>query len=113
MQKKLMRLIPALVIVLTAGIWLWHSNSSTGFYKIEQFGEDENNEAKAEEEEMAQRESFVKQRLQYEFDMVKDPATGKIPRGIYDKEMEQARVIPLRQYEQNPFAILSSPNSPN
>ena len=113
MQKKILPVILALVILVTGGFWVQHTNKSSGALRIEQFNEDDKDEARAEEEEMAQRELFVKQRLQYEFDMVKDPATGKIPRGIYDKEMQQARVLPLRQYDLNPFAILSSPNSPN
>jgi hypothetical protein len=36
-------------------------------------------------------------RTQYEFNMVKDPATGKIPEGIYDLEIAQAREIYARQ----------------
>ncbi|MDQ3277632.1 MAG: T9SS type A sorting domain-containing protein [Bacteroidota bacterium] len=39
---------------------------------------------------------YVKARQQYEFDMIKDPVTGKIPEGIFAKEMAFARRAPER-----------------
>jgi hypothetical protein len=40
---------------------------------------------------------FVKERMKYEFDMVKDPVSGKIPIGIREKEIELAKSIPQRE----------------
>src|SRR5688500_11301551 len=48
------------------------------------------------EESEEQKALFHRERLKYEFDMVKDPKTGKIPLNIYEIEMAQARTIPER-----------------
>ncbi len=44
---------------------------------------------------------FHQERLQYEFDLVKHPLTGKIPEGIFEQEMEMARRIPVRGQDEN------------
>jgi hypothetical protein len=113
MQKKILPVILSLTIILAAGWLFFREKKTSSSVSIRQFEEDEEDEAAAEKEEMAQREFFVKERLQYEFDMLKDPVTGMIPRDVYDKELVQARTIPLKEYEQDPLAIISSPNSPN
>ncbi len=41
--------------------------------------------------------AFDKRRNQYMFDMVKDPATGKIPEGIIEKSYMQAKMAPTRE----------------
>ncbi|HEY0067938.1 MAG TPA: sialidase family protein, partial [Flavisolibacter sp.] len=46
-----------------------------------------------EEEEEAR---FHEARVRYEFDMIKDPATGKIPEGIFQEELAFARAMPVR-----------------
>lgn len=43
-----------------------------------------------------QRALFVKERLQYEYDMVKDPVTGKIPENIRELELQLARTLPVK-----------------
>jgi len=48
------------------------------------------------EENEEQQARFVYERARYEFDMLKDPATGKIPKNIYEAEMAQARTIPTK-----------------
>jgi hypothetical protein len=50
------------------------------------------NEAKEREQETA----FSALRAQYEFDMLKDPATGTIPKGIFEKEILFAKTLPLK-----------------
>lgn len=40
--------------------------------------------------------AHVEARLRYEFDMLKDPATGKIPEGIFEAERAFARQLPER-----------------
>ena len=51
---------------------------------------------KKREKEEKYRTRFYKERLQYEFDMIKDPRTGKVPEGIFEKERAFARTIPER-----------------
>ena len=48
------------------------------------------------EEEEKLPAAFIEARLKYEFDMLKDPATGKIPENIFEREMEFARQLPER-----------------
>jgi hypothetical protein len=43
--------------------------------------------------------AFIEARLKYEFDMLKDPATGKIPNGIFEQEVAFARQMPVRNGE--------------
>lgn len=50
-------------------------------------------EKEAEKEAPAR---FVEARMKYEFDMVKDPVTGKIPKGIYEQELAFAKTLPVR-----------------
>jgi len=40
---------------------------------------------------------FTKARAQYEYDLLKDVSTGKIPYGIHEKELEVARTLPVKQ----------------
>ena len=48
------------------------------------------------EEEEKLPAAYIEARLKYEFDMLKDPVTGRIPPDIFEKEMEQARQLPER-----------------
>lgn len=41
---------------------------------------------------------FTKARAQYEYDLLKDPVTGKIPYGIHETEMAVARTLPSKQF---------------
>ncbi|ULQ51097.1 T9SS type A sorting domain-containing protein [Flavihumibacter fluvii] len=49
------------------------------------------------EEEEEKREEFTAQRIKYEFDMVKDGGTGKMPRGAHERELQQAYRLPLKE----------------
>src|SRR5215204_4924382 len=71
------------------------------FFKADQLEHTEAYESDAEREREEQGESarFVQERLRYEFDMLKDPITGKIPNGIIQKEREFAKTLPVREYE--------------
>ncbi|HYO23192.1 MAG TPA: hypothetical protein VER36_12370, partial [Flavisolibacter sp.] len=56
---------------------------------------------KEEEEKRRQRKekkaAFSEERLRYEFEMLKDPKTGKIPKGIFEKELLLARTLPEKR----------------
>ena len=41
-------------------------------------------------------DAFSRERVKYEFDMVKNPVTGKIPEGIFEKELVFAKALPAR-----------------
>jgi hypothetical protein len=40
--------------------------------------------------------AYVEARAKYEFDMLKDPATGRIPAGIFEREYAFAKSLPVR-----------------
>ncbi|MEP6584647.1 MAG: T9SS type A sorting domain-containing protein [Ginsengibacter sp.] len=50
----------------------------------------------SENREEYEREEFVNNRLQYEFDILKSPVTNKIPRNIFQKEIEFAKSLPVK-----------------
>jgi hypothetical protein len=53
-------------------------------------------EVPQKEESGDERMDDIESRIQYEFNMIKDPATNSIPEGIHEKEMEQARQVQLQ-----------------
>ncbi|HVG13303.1 MAG TPA: sialidase family protein, partial [Chitinophagaceae bacterium] len=46
----------------------------------------------------------IEARARYDFDMIKDPATGKVPKGIFDLERAIAKSLPLKGRINNPAA---------
>ncbi len=50
----------------------------------------------AENKEEYEKEEFVKNRLQYEFDILKAPSTGEIPKSIFQKELAFAKSLPVK-----------------
>ncbi|MBZ5858485.1 T9SS type A sorting domain-containing protein [Flavihumibacter profundi] len=73
----------------------------------------------SEEEPEEERNEFTAQRIRYEYDMIKDGGTGKIPAGIREREIQQAYRIPVKESQVNmmlsPFAdnqyIAAGPNN--
>src|SRR5688572_2306572 len=47
---------------------------------------------------------FREARSRYDFEMLKDPATGRIPAGIFEKEIAYAKNLPLKGSINNPAA---------
>jgi hypothetical protein len=72
--------------ILAAATWYFISRS------VNQPGENYAEAYMEEEEEEGPRHSRL--RVQYDIDMMKDPATGKIPYGIREQELALARSIP-------------------
>ncbi|MFN2458222.1 MAG: T9SS type A sorting domain-containing protein [Chitinophagaceae bacterium] len=61
-----------------------------------------------EQEEKAR---FHEARMKYEFDMLKDPKTGKIPRGIFEKEIAFARTLPVKSEDNLASSVAGSSGS--
>lgn len=61
-----------------------------------------------QEEKEEHKARFAQERLRYEFDMLKDPATGKLPYRIFEQEIAFARTLPSRE----DVSILSRPSQP-
>jgi hypothetical protein len=58
-----------------------------------------------------QEERFTELRGKYDFDMVKDPATGKIPFGIYEQELALAKTIPEKGFDLNNASRIEALNT--
>lgn len=87
MKKGVILSIAVLGIVIAGWQWSKESKAHKNKFGIEEGEEGEENPAKKAEMNAA--------RFQYEYDMLKDPSTGKIPDGIFKAEMEQAMRMPL------------------
>lgn len=83
--------IALLSLGLTVLLFYFTRNGQSSRFENEAYENEEHEEA--EKEASA---AFVEARLKYEFDMLKDPATGKIPEGIFEKERAFARTLPER-----------------
>ncbi|HEX2608555.1 MAG TPA: sialidase family protein, partial [Flavisolibacter sp.] len=66
------------------------------------------NEKEEEEEMEGEKAGYFEARMRYEYDMLKDPATGTIPRGIFDKEVEFAKTLPVRTADFLPLTPFGS-----
>ena len=89
-MKKGIQLCFVLVCVFTI-ITLWKKQNQRveKEFKIEE----------AENESPEKRDEMTQARFQYEFDMLKDPVTGKIPTNVYKEEMKQAMSIPVSGHQ--------------
>jgi hypothetical protein len=56
---------------------------------------------------------FAELRAKYDFDMVKDPVTGKLPRAVYDQELAFAKTLPKRKPDINSASRVEALNSYN
>ncbi len=70
--------------------WQWNKESKE--HKNNKFGIEESED---DEENPTKKAEMNAARFQYEYDMLKDPRTGKIPDGVFKAEMEQAMRMPL------------------
>jgi len=97
MNKKLF-IIPALLTLVAIGLL----TKMNGPYFLEKkvFSNDRHEKKASAEEEKDEgiplkRAEMQIARWQYEYDIQKDPTTGKIPRNAYNDEMKQAMSIPV------------------
>jgi hypothetical protein len=99
MKNKLL-IIPAVVTIVGIGLLvnkhglhLWGEKTlkETWLEKKAEGEEDEN------EENPQKRAAMQAARWQYEYDILKDPKTGKIPRNAFEEEMKQAMRLPVSQ----------------
>jgi len=96
-MKKMLLIIPAIITIAGIGILVtkngWHFWREKTLKEIwlekKEEGEDE------EEENPQQRAAMQIARWQYEYDILKDPKTGRIPRNAFSEEMRQAMSIPV------------------
>ncbi len=98
-MKKGLLLSFALISCVALGI-LWKKTHHKGLIDQSSImaymkGDDDEDEEASEKKEQSMRAEMTAARLQYEYDMLKDPVTGKIPANIFQQEMEQAQRIPL------------------
>jgi hypothetical protein len=87
MKKAVILTIAILGITFAGWHWSKESNELKNKFGLEE-GEDE-------DENPTKKAEMTAARIQYEYDMLKDPKTGKIPDGIYKAEMQQAMQLPI------------------
>jgi hypothetical protein len=94
-MKKQLQLITLLsfFIVISSTIFFSKPASIPDSLRKE-YDEEEMEEMEHESGEV--RSAFIEARSRYDYSMIKDPGTGRIPGNIFDKEMEEARTIPTR-----------------
>src|SRR5687767_2406002 len=90
-MKKI--LVPS-VIILIVGFFLWKFIMVKGNSVDNRDVKTYSGEKKESEKEKA---AFVKARAQYEYNLLKDLSTGKIPYGIHERELAVARTLPAKQ----------------
>lgn len=90
-MKTKFYLFTALAIVSTSALLVFYklSHSSSGNGAKKQWEENE-------EERENRSASYIEARYRYEYNMLKDPATGKIPEGIFEKERQFAKTLPVK-----------------
>ncbi|HZF63931.1 MAG TPA: hypothetical protein VEZ55_05590, partial [Chitinophagaceae bacterium] len=74
--------------------------------KLEQKNSDDRRQSLEEsrKKRKARKAAFSEARTRYEYDMLKDPATGKIPAGIFQRELAFAKTLPVKGLYINPAA---------
>jgi hypothetical protein len=90
MNKKFIYFSSAFLLAITLFGRVWFLQKKSAFSVLQKAKQDR------EEEEESKRASFVYERWKYEYDMIKDPATGGLPKGIYEAELALAKTIPLK-----------------
>jgi len=90
-QSLLITLICAFVLV-GGSVFLGTQHSKID--NIKQL--DRVDEDPGEEESAEVRAAFVQARWKYDFSLIKDPGTGRLPANIFSREREEARMIPTR-----------------
>jgi hypothetical protein len=89
-MKRIQRFVVMFSLLCLAGYLVYHFFPGRPQYFLALKEEDE------EGNEEANEARFVQERLRYEFDMLKDPVTGQIPEGIFERERALARTLPVK-----------------
>lgn len=89
MKKILLPFIIICIGCIVAGL-IFRKDAKTAKVAIKAYS---NAERESEEDKAA----FTKARAQYEYNLLKDVSSGKIPYGIHEKELAVARTLPVKQ----------------
>jgi len=84
MKQKFIVAVALIIIFVTAVLFLKNNVGNKPQVADRKFREEE-------------KTRFHEERLRYEFDLVKNPITGKIPAGIYEQEMALANSLPVKE----------------
>ncbi|ULQ54984.1 T9SS type A sorting domain-containing protein [Flavihumibacter rivuli] len=87
--------LAGIVVVLGCAFLLIKQGDSPRTRLIKVYIGEEDDET--EEEKEARKAMFVKERALYEYDMIRDGATGEVPKGIFERELQQASRIPVKE----------------
>ena len=90
---QMKKILVPFVIILIIGFFLWKQTNNKDD-SVDNRNVKTYSEKKESEKEKA---AFVKARAQYEYNLLKDLTTGKIPYGIHERELAIARTLPAKQ----------------
>src|SRR5215210_7860223 len=96
LMKMKSTVLLSLIVIAAAGAFLVLRDKKDVRESEEYFENEENESAE-------KRALFNSLRVLHEFNMVKDPVTNKIPKNIFELEVQQALSIPVRD-NGNPMA---------
>lgn len=88
--------IVAVVLVMAGAAFYVNQNRSDEFEAYDLLAGNDEDEEREQEANQEKRAFFVKERIRHEWEMLHDPATGKIPYSIRQEELKLAKSIPLR-----------------
>ncbi|HSB92179.1 MAG TPA: hypothetical protein VLC28_03640, partial [Flavitalea sp.] len=97
-MKKQVQLIIllSLFIVTSSAIFFSKTTSVLDSLKKNDEGEMEEEMEEKEHESGEVRASYTEARFRYDYSMIRDPGTGRLPSNIFNKEMSEAKTIPTR-----------------
>lgn len=94
MKSKLFLLGTTALLAATTGYFLVRKNINQSVSNTQQEPLHEAEQEGGERRNLPA--SYIKARLQYEYDMLKDPRTGEIPAGIFARERVFAKTLPAK-----------------
>ncbi|HUR09878.1 MAG TPA: hypothetical protein VM012_00830, partial [Flavitalea sp.] len=97
MKKQIVSLLIAGVFVVALGYYALHQSDKTRIHFLSNM---DNEDEEKEEQNKELKAFYTIERWKYEYDLLKDPKTGKIPYNIRQQELALARTIPQKNYDQ-------------
>lgn len=92
-QQSLIITLFCALILLCGGVFFSKPQSILNTLKQSSLHNDDEPE---EEESGEVRSAYIEARSRYDYSLIKDPGTGRIPSNVFSREMDEARTIPAR-----------------
>jgi len=97
-MKQRYPILILLAVVATGTLFFYYSQKKSLRQMLGKLDNQEDAFGEREEETFEKKAEYVEARRKYEFDLIKDPATGKVPARIFERELTLARSLPSKDY---------------